>query len=116
MRIDIRYSSYLPFSPFQFKSVNMEVFSFFLQTYTYVSKVFACKQRKIHTEIGKFLVKKKDGRKKRTVCLLCKNPQKKGAKAKTRISFPLKPEFSKLENSERLDRKQLFLIPKTSDR
>ena len=94
----------------------MEVFSFFLQTYTYVSKVFACKQRKIHTEIGKFLVKKKDGRKKRTVCLLCKNPQKKGAKAKTRISFPLKPEFSKLENSERLDRKQLFLIPKTSDR
>ena len=68
MRIDIRYSSYLPFSPFQFKSVNMEVFSFFLQTYTYVSKVFACKQRKIHTEIGKFLVKKKDGRKKRN-CL-----------------------------------------------
>ena len=72
-----RYSSCLPFSPFQFKSVNTEVFSFFLQTYTYVSKVFACKQRKIHTEIGKFLVKKKDGRKKRTVCLLCKNPQKK---------------------------------------
>ena len=41
---------------------------------------------------------------------------KKGAKAKTRISFPLKPEFSKLENSERLDRKQLFLIPKTNER
>ena len=54
--------------------------------------------------------------KNETVCLLCKNPQKKGAKAKTRISFPLKPEFSKLENSERLDRKQLFLIPKTSER
>ena len=49
---------------------------------------------------------KKDGRKKETVCLLCKNPQKKGAKAKTRISFPLKPEFSK----------QLFLIPKTNER
>ena len=60
-----RYSSCLPFSLFQFNSVNMEVFSFFLQTYTYVSKVFACKQRKIHTEIGKFLVKKK---KKLSVC------------------------------------------------
>ena len=64
-----RYSSCLPFSLFQFKSVNMEVFSFFLQTYTYVSKVFACKQRKIHTEIGKFLVKKKMVEKKKlSVC------------------------------------------------
>ena len=50
-----------------------------------------------------------------SVCYV-KIHKKKGAKAKTRISFPLKPEFSKLENSERLDRKQLFLIPKTNER
>ena len=91
MRIDIRYSSYLPFSPFQFKSVNMEVFSFFLQTYTYVSKVFACKQRKIHTEIGKFLVKKKKMvEKKETVCLLCKNPPKKRSEGEDTNIFSIK--------------------------